>query len=344
MAVFPPGLPNRNYVTREMAASTVLTMLYLGAVEGLDYYLKPDQVTRMDDLQAERTSDRDRLAWRTSSIQPGGRAGWYAKNTREPIRDETIRQGLIYYGAAFEAENLPTTSPKGRYALYADFVELFDPYLVGEALATKTQTWRNAHLSQESLARIKILENVAVSRSDAVIVRFPNGESRLMSPGRSSDITKAVVERFATRFLRNPGVLWLSESGQRETYRDVRLLQALGINIETDRLLPDVMLVDLGGREDPPFFVFVEVVATDGPITEARKQALLRLATDAGYHADNVAFVNAYLDPETSAYRRTNATLAWGTFVWFLTHEDRLIALNRQREGLHLRDFHSIVE
>lgn len=327
-----------------MAASTVFTMLYLGAVEGLGYYLKPDQVTRMDDLQAGKTSDADRLSWRTLSIQRGGRPGWYAKNTREPIRDETIRQGLISYGAVFEAEYLPTTSPKGRYALFADFAELFDPGLAGEALATKIQNWRDAHLSQESLARIRILGNAAVSKSDAVIVRFPNGESRLMSPGLSSEITKALVERFAPLFLRNPGVLWLSESGQRETYRDVKLLHELGINIEADRLLPDVVLVDLGVGDDPPLFVFVEVVATDGPISETRKQALLKLVTSAGYRAETVAFISAYLDPGAPAYRRTNAMLAWGTFVWFLTHEDGLVAHNVRRKSITLRDFRSIVE
>ena len=51
-AIFPDGTPNRNYVTREIAAKTVFVMLYIGAVEGAERWLRPDQVTRMTDAQA----------------------------------------------------------------------------------------------------------------------------------------------------------------------------------------------------------------------------------------------------------------------------------------------------
>ena len=43
---------NRNYVVREIAAKTVFVMLYIGAVEGAECWLRPDQVTRMTDAQA----------------------------------------------------------------------------------------------------------------------------------------------------------------------------------------------------------------------------------------------------------------------------------------------------
>jgi hypothetical protein len=32
--IFPEGTPNRNYCVRDVAANTVFTMLYIGAVEG----------------------------------------------------------------------------------------------------------------------------------------------------------------------------------------------------------------------------------------------------------------------------------------------------------------------
>ena len=37
--IFPMGIPNRNYCVRELAASTVFTALYIGAVEGSGRYL-----------------------------------------------------------------------------------------------------------------------------------------------------------------------------------------------------------------------------------------------------------------------------------------------------------------
>lgn len=35
-AIFPQGTPNRNYVTREIAAKTVFVFLYIGAIDGAE--------------------------------------------------------------------------------------------------------------------------------------------------------------------------------------------------------------------------------------------------------------------------------------------------------------------
>ena len=50
--IFPEGTANRNYITQEIAAKTVFVMLYIGAVEGAERWLRPDQVTHMTDTQA----------------------------------------------------------------------------------------------------------------------------------------------------------------------------------------------------------------------------------------------------------------------------------------------------
>lgn len=337
-AIFPEGVPNRNYVTREMAASTVFVLLYLGAVEGEDYHVKPDQVTRMDDEQAAKISAEERMAWREKSVEPGGTGGWYAKNTREPIRDETLRQGLVRYGAAIERQDLPTTSPKGRYALSEGFAALFDPELTGEALEGAIRRWREKNLSANAQARLRLLQHAAVETERGVVVTFPNGETRRMRAGPSSTITKAVAEEFASRFLQRPGVLWVSESGQRETYRDTALLTELGITLQHDRLLPDMILVDLPDPPRGPLFVFVEVVSSDGPVTEDRRLALAELITDAGYDSDQAAFVTAYLDRDHPAFRKTISSLAWRSFVWFLSEPDHVIGLHRLKQGQFLTD------
>ena len=147
---FPEGTANRNYVTREIAAKSVFVMLYMGAAEGTDRWLRPDQVTRMTDAQVASTGDADRNAWAKESARPAkgyieGR--WYAANTREPIRDETLREGLVRMGAVKEREGLPTTSPKGRYALTQGFTALFDPDLTGDALQTAIEEWQSGNLS-----------------------------------------------------------------------------------------------------------------------------------------------------------------------------------------------------
>ena len=112
----------------------------------------------------------------------------------------------------------------------------------------------------------------AVAREGRILVTFPNGETRNMEPGPSSVISKAVVEEFASRFLIQPGVIWLSESRNQVVARDDDLAQDIGLTIEPDRNLPDLILVDLGPVE--PLLVFVEVVATAGPVSEARQASV----------------------------------------------------------------------
>ena len=100
--IFPEGTPNRNYCIRELAASTIFTMLYIGAVEGQDRYLGPVHVYRMTEEQSQVSGNDDRLHYASPVLKhkydfQGTR--WYADNTREPIRDETLREGLVAIGA-----------------------------------------------------------------------------------------------------------------------------------------------------------------------------------------------------------------------------------------------------
>ena len=325
-----------------MSAKTIFVMLYVGAVESNDVWFRPDQATRMTDEQAARTDHESRLAWARESLKPrresiSGR--WYAQNTREPIRDETLRNCLIITGAVMERKDLPTTSAKPRYALRDDFASLFDPALSGNALHKEIEAWQVRRLSSEALARVRLMrKGLASSKSqERVFVQFPNGETRSMSPGPSSEITKALIENFASRFLGAPGVLWISESGAHVVARDDDLSRSIGLDIQADRNLPDIILVDLAPEE--PLIVFCEVVATDGPINETRQQALLDYTRNAGFKDENIAFVTAYMDRENQAFRRTFPILAWQSFAWCVTEPDNIIALHKgaERSGLRLR-------
>lgn len=327
--IFPDGTPNRGYCTREIAAKTIYVMLYIEAVEG-GGHLRPDQVTRMTNAQARRTDDASRAKWARTSLQKGGDVPgrWYAANTREPIRDETLREGLIRTGAATARSDLPTTSAVPRYALKGSFAKLFDPSLKDAALLDAIVRWQVENLSAGALARIQLAGTGTTASAGGVMVTFPNGETRRMAFGPSSVITKAVVEEFCKRFLHEPGVVFLSESGNKVVARDDALAKSIGLRIPADRYLPDILLVDLGPNE--PLIVFVEVVATDGPINSHRKTAFLEITRAASFSDRNVAFVTAYLDRGRPAFRKTAPELAWHSFAWFASEPDHIIIL---REG-----------
>lgn len=329
--IFPEGIENRTYVTREIAAKTIFVMLYTGAVEGAQRWVRPDQITRMSDEQAHVDGQTERETWTSDSLRANAgiiEGRWYAANTREPIRDETLRAGFVRFGAVKERKDLPTTSPKPRYALASSFASLFDPALDGIALQSAVTDWQTSNLSASALMRTTLMLRGAVDRGERVLVTFPDGETRHMEPGPSSVITRAVVEEFAPRFLEQPAVIWLSESKSRVVTRDDDLAREIGLAIQPDRNLPDLILVDLGPED--ALLIFVEIVATSGVIDEVRRSALLEVATDAGFRSERVTFLTAYEDRDSRSVKATLGSLAWNSFAWFTTEPDRIVYLHAQ--------------
>lgn len=333
--IFPEGTPNRAYLIREMAASTIFTMLYIGAIDGNDTFIGPVHVYRMTTEQSVLSDDDSRKNYGIQALkkgfQPEGKR-WYADNTREPIRDETLREGLIPVGAVITRAGLPTTSSRPRYTLQNDFANLFNPSIAEEELELEIKSWQNTNLSASARARLSLASRTGNIVDGRVLVTFPNGEARNLSAGPSSEISKAVVEVFAKKFLKEPAVLWLSTSDAKVTFIDDAIAKAIGIEIEADKNLPDLILADLGTPD--PLLVFVEVVASDGPISERRKEALYELSDKAGFKRQNIAFVTAYRDRQVQPFRKTVPELAWGSFAWFMSEPENLIFLSDNKRKL----------
>jgi hypothetical protein len=143
--VIPGAQDPQGWIHRELAAKTVFVMLYGYAVEGHDRWIRPTAVTDMTDEQAARQDPESRKGW-LDEVQGRGRpqvipGRWYSENTRESIRDETLRS-LVQLGVVVERAGLPTTSPKPRYALAKDFADLLSPTLAGDDLARAIETWQ----------------------------------------------------------------------------------------------------------------------------------------------------------------------------------------------------------
>jgi hypothetical protein len=342
--IFPEGIPNRQYFTREMAARVVFVMLYAGAVERLGKWLGPKHVYGMSDAQAERQENSDRLSYSDDAWKPGFKPigeRWYADTTREPIRDETLRDGLVKVGAVVQRTGVATTSGRPRYALRDDFAALFAPALQDEPLAAAVADWRSQHLHPLALARISLLRQGAATVTSRVDVLLPSGTMRQLAPGPSSVISKAVVEVFAPGFLYQPVVLLLSESGDKIVAQDERWISSMGLKIDRAKLLPDIILFDLEpGRE---LLVFVEVVATDGPISESRREALLEIAEGAHISPERIAFVTAYRDRGEQAFKKTFGALAWNTLIWFVAEPDHVVIL-REKPSLTRRRIFDLMQ
>ena len=316
-------------------------MFYAGAIEGADRWVRPSQVTDMTDEQAQLTDVESRKAWvkiMLSNKKKKPENPWYAANSREPVRDETIRTGLIPLQAVVVRQGIPTTSSKPTYALQKDFSELFSINLFGDDLDAAIEGWQKRHLSKAAITRLKLMKNYGAEDSESVQIQFPDGAIRTLEPGPSSLISKAVIEEFAPRFLKKPKVLWLSESGNKVVAQDEALAKALGLQIDPSRALPDIILVDLGDDSSglEMLVVFTEVVASDGPINRQRKELLTTLATEAGFDPEHLAFLTAFLDRSSQPFKKSISELAWGSYAWFSTEPDYIIDLREHDETVKL--------
>ena len=102
--IFPKGTQQRNELTNKVAARTVFAMLYTGALVGTGRVIGPKHVYGMTDRQALKITEVDRLEYAIKGGRPGWRPKgkpWYADTTRETIRDDTIRNGLLPVGRRF---------------------------------------------------------------------------------------------------------------------------------------------------------------------------------------------------------------------------------------------------
>lgn len=328
--IFPAGLEMRGHLIREMAAKTLYIFLYGGMIEHTGRALRPSHVYFYTDEQCAKTSDSERWAWvgqaNKPKYRPPGRR-WYADTTREPIRDETIRYGLLEIGAVGKVSNVPVTSSKPIYYLKSDFAALFNPELEGNELDIAVAAWQARHLSQAARARMALLASGKTRKADEVEVLCPDGTVAKLAPGPSSLISKAVIEQFAKDFLATPVLLWLSESGAKVRHQDVEVAKALGLEIDVATVLPDIILANVGDSGDDTALVFIEVVASDGPMNEARKAKLIEYVQASSFPVEQCYFGTAFDDRSDAAFRKTLPQLAWGTFAWFRSEPGQLMIL-----------------
>ena len=206
---------------------------------------------------------------------------WYADTTREPIRDETLRFGLVDVGAVGKIPGVAVTSSLPIYFLKADFAAIFNPDLDETALEKVITAWQKKHLTAAARARMALLAAGKLKSDDEVLVNCPDGTVAKLSPGPSSIISKAVVEQFASSFLTAPALLWLSESGAKVRYQDQKTAKALGLDIDQSKVLPDIILANVGDTGEDTHLVFVE---TDRQPAAGGQDDLVGAVGDPGFN------------------------------------------------------------
>jgi hypothetical protein len=316
-------------------------MIYVDAIVPDDEALptdatwaRPSMCLWLSDAAYEHADVASRSAWWKAAMGGAKKVGallqeWgeqfeprYADNTRETLRDETFPKWLDE-GAMRVRPGIKTTSSQPRWALTVSFADLFDPLVTDDELVATIDAWRDAHMSPGG--RMKALTaQQREQRTHAIRVELPDGEIRSLEPGEASVILKGVIEAWAPARLADPVVLTISEPGDKIYTADNTVLLRLGLAIDTSTLLPDAVLVDIGAA--PPTFWIVEAVASDGPIDEDRKRALLRWAVSQRIPETDCRFLTAFGSRNSAPARRRLKDLAVGTYAWYADEPTRELA------------------
>jgi BsuBI/PstI restriction endonuclease domain/BsuBI/PstI restriction endonuclease HTH domain len=347
LAIFPRAAFD-TALSSPIAAAGVVTMLYTGAVvpEGEEpsdthRWMSPTRALWMSTDAMTHTTDDDRDQWHhavtkgkdhvASLLTQWGHEHrpWYGDTSREPLRDETLKQ-MLARGAVIWRQGKAKNYGGPRWALAGSFASLFDPALTGNALIAAIDQWREEHLDPLEMVKISVNASLQASTTAVTVVLPHDNTVRQLEPGAASAILKGVIEQWAPNRLTVPVVVSISEPGNKLYVADAQLLAAAGISINVNTLLPDALIVDIGTK--PAQFWIVEAVATDGEINEARKAALIQWATDQKIPAVRCRFLSAFTSRNSAPARRRLKDLATDSFAWFLdepSHELAWYELNK---------------
>jgi len=236
----------------------------------------------------------------------------YAENTRETIRDESIKP-LVAAGIVDKNPDAPSRSVNSPATVYQIAPEALD------VLKKFGQTeWGNVHKEYLSV-RETLVERYARKRA-GLQLHIKVGKSEIqISPGIHSELIKQILEEFVPRFAPNSTTLYVGETGNKWGLFDIETLAKLGVEVSPHGQMPDVLLYD----DDKNWLFLIESVTSNGPIDGRRYEELVDLFANS--KADLV-FVTAF--PDRKIMRKYLHVLAWETEVWIADSPDHLIHFN----------------
>jgi hypothetical protein len=240
----------------------------------------------------------------------------YAPNTRETIRRQTMHQ-FVEAGIALYNPDKPkraVNSPHAVYQIAPEVLVLLRTF--GE------KGWKDtlaAYLSE----RQSLTERYARRRELVKIpVEIASGRQVRISPGKHSELIKAVIESFAPRFAPGGVLAYVGDTGEKWGYVDAALLARLGLAIDTHGKMPDVVLYD----QKRNWLLLVEAVTSHGPMDAKRHNELAALFVTS---TAGLVYVTAF--PDRALMARYVGEIAWESEVWVADAPTHLIHFNGSR-------------
>ena len=234
----------------------------------------------------------------------------YAPNTRETVRRQTMHQfcdaGIALYNP--DRPDRPVNSPKAVYQIAPATLALLRTF--------GAPAWPDT-LTKYLGARETLITRYAKERDQKRIpVAVAPGKKILLSPGKHSELIRAVIEDFAPRFAPGSRLVYAGDTGEKWSYFDEPLLAELGIRVDSHGKMPDVVL----HYPEKNWLLLVESVTSHGLVDGKRHNELAALFAESKI---GLVYVTAF--PNRTLMSRHVSEIAWETEVWVADAPSHLI-------------------
>lgn len=237
----------------------------------------------------------------------------YSPNTRETFRRQVLHQFVQARIADYNPDNpsLPVNSPNAHYSLTSESLNVIRTY--------GTKKWKKelekfkANFGELSKKYVKERKKILIP------VKLSNGKEFKLSAGKHNLLQAAIVQHFASRFIKNGIVIYLGDTANKNLYLDEAVLNELGIPIDQHSKLPDVVIFD----KEKGWLFLIEAVTSHGPVSPKR---LLELEEFLKECKVGKVYVSAF--PDFSEFKKHSTNIAWETEVWLMDVPDHMIHFN----------------
>lgn len=240
----------------------------------------------------------------------------YAPNTRETVRRQTMHQfvaaGIALYNP--DHPSRPVNSPKAVYQISPEALTVLKTF--GKKLWTKNL----AEFLEKSKSLTKLYARER--KMKLIPVQIAPGWEIKLSPGDHSELIKALIEEFGSRFVPDGKLVYAGDTGDKWGYFDESLLAKLGVVVDFHGKMPDVVLYC--PKRD--WLLLVEAVTSHGPVDGKRHEELARIFAKA---TPGLVYVTAF--PDRALMARYLPLIAWETEVWVANAPSHLIHFNGER-------------
>lgn len=240
----------------------------------------------------------------------------YAPNTRETFRRQTIHQfiesGIALYNP--DKSDRPVNSPKAVYQISPEALELLSTF--------GSKKWKSSLNRYLSVGKTLAQRYAKDRKQEMIPVRIAPGQEINISPGEHSQLIKAIVEKFAPRFVPGGVLVYVGDTGKKWGYFNNKLLIGLGVSIDSHGKTPDVVIF----CPKRNWLLLIESVTSHGPVDGKRHAELARVFANS---SAGLVYVTAF--PSRTTMTRYLSEIAWETEVWVADSPSHLIHFNGER-------------